>query len=85
MIGHFLVDCLNPVTVFHWFLKCFVLEWRQLYDGKKVCDSDLKEKWICWNFVTNGENCYGSLQFVECGIWQGGIKVIKGVVTVPVF
>jgi hypothetical protein len=50
-----------------------------------MCASDSKEKCIFGILLQNGENCYSSSQFVESGIGQGGIKVIKGVVMVPVF
>jgi len=36
MIGHALLDCLNPGAVFHSVLMCFVVKQRQLFDLKKL-------------------------------------------------
>jgi hypothetical protein len=60
-------------------------ECRQLFDEKKCVLLTQKKSASAGMLLQNGENCYCSSQFVESGIGQGGIKVIKGVVMVPVF
>jgi hypothetical protein len=40
IIGHGLVDCLDPVAVFCYVLTCVVIEQRQLLDLKKACMGD---------------------------------------------
>jgi len=42
MIGHALLDCLNPGAVFHSVLMYFLVEKRQLFDLKKVSNKFLK-------------------------------------------